>query len=63
MSGLEHGAFLDIGRIVSAVRPFKDTEPSKLLHNKVQQRTPEENLPISRHFLLSKAGSYRFFVP
>lgn len=27
----------------------------------VQQRTLEENLPFSRHFLLSKAGSYRFF--
>ena len=36
MSGLEHGAFLNIGKIVSAVRPFEDTEPSRLLHNKVR---------------------------
>ena len=50
MSGLEHGAFLDIGRIASAVRPFEDTEPSRLLHNKVRASAAEDPGGKSSHF-------------
>ena len=68
MSGLEHGAFLDIGRIASAVRPFEDTEPSRLLHNKVRASASAAEDPGGKSslfppFSLIESGELSVFCP